>query len=253
MCWRVLRCFVQAVHLRDPWQWLLPALCAAGQPLLDPRFNFLITPAAQAGASSTAAAAAGDGPPSAPPLPVHMLLGLQPMIGRPPFIGPLVKKLAATQHVLGGLDWGCGHSKAVQQLSTGLTAAVSAWDEPRWTQLFTLLTDHPPRDLQPDGVRFLRSLPMYRLVAQPQHQQEREQQQDPEGAGQQADAGAAAATRPQLVALESSTDWVLAPAAALQACAGALCEPEVPHGRFATSSRQQTLLQSARFERCSCV
>jgi len=244
-------CSVQAVHLREPWQWLLPALCAAGQPLLDPRFTFLIAPAAQAGASSSTAAA-GDGPPSAPPLPVHMLLGLQPMIGRPPFIGPMVKKLAATQHVLGGLDWGCGHSKAVQQLSTGLTAAVSAWDEQRWTQLFKLLADHPPRDLQPDGVRFLHSLPMYRLVAQPQHQQEREQQQDPECAGQQAGADAAAPC-PQLVALGSSTDWVLAPAAALQACAGVLCEPVVVDGMAILSSRQQTLLQSARFERCSCV
>lgn len=214
---------------------MLPALCAAGQPLLDPRFNFLISAAAgtaaPASASASTAAAA-----VVPPLPVHLLLGDQPLLGRPPFLGPLVRKLAATQQVLGGFDWDCSHSRTVQQLSTGLTAAVEPWDESRWTRLFTLLADHPPRDLLPDGIQFLRDLPMYRLVQQPQPQQQTQAQAqlqqlqqwqgmaaEPQLTAGGADSAAAAqASGVQLVALGSSTNWVLAPTSVLQACAGEL-------------------------------
>jgi hypothetical protein len=242
-------CALQVLVLREPWDWLLPALCAAGQPVLDPRFNFLIDPSAShsigpaaPAQSAVAEAAPGEEPgpaaaaavslPPVPALPVRLLLGHQPLIGRPPFLGPLVQKLAATQHVLGGLDWSCSSSRPVQQLSTGLPVLTGPWREQRWTQLFTLLADHPPRDVQPDGVEFLRSLPMYRLVSPgPQQQQQQQQQQghgQPVLGSSAADRGAGADSsgdggqQTQLVALGSSTDWVLAPSAVLQACAGGL-------------------------------
>lgn len=231
-------CCLQVLALHEPWDWLLPALCAAGQPVLDPRFNFLIDPAAatppaalsapsSAAEDATAGSAEGrrQALAPAPPLPVQMLLGLQPMIGRPPFLGPLVQKLTAVQHVLGGLDWACSSSRTVQQLSTGLKVQAGPWDEQRWMQLFTLLADHPPRDLQPQDVAVLRELPMFRLAAQPQKQQGVGGYGQPAGgsgaAGSSASGGGyEQAAASQLVALGSSTEWVLAPAAVMQACAG---------------------------------
>lgn len=236
---------MQVLALREPWDWLLPALCAAGQPVLDPRFNFLIDPAASgsAGPAEPAAAAAlqaalGEEPAvgpavglaPVPALPVHMVVGLQPLVGRPPFLGPLVQKLAATQHVLGGLDFSCSICRPVQQLSTGLPVLTGSWNEQMWSQLFALLADHPPRDVQPDGVQFLRSLPMYRLVSPAPQQQQQEQGHGQPVVGSAADPGAGSGgsrdgeqdVSTQLVALGSGTDWVLAPSAVLQACAGGL-------------------------------
>ena len=233
-------CCLQVPALHEPWDWLLPALCAAGQPVLDPRFNFLIDPAAAsppaalplpspAPAAEDATAGSAEGRRQAlapvPPLQVQMLLGLQPMIGRPPFLGPLVQKLTAVQHVLGGLDWACSSSRTVQQLSTGLKVQAGPWDEQRWTQLFTLLADHPPRDLLPPDVAVLREFPMYRRAAQPQKQQGLGGYGQPAGgsgaAGRSASGGGdEQPAQSQLVALGSSTEWVLAPAAVMQACAG---------------------------------
>lgn len=237
--------------LQEPWDWLLPALCAAGQPVLDPRFNFLIDPAASnplaappapspaaaapASASATDTTAAAEhegslqGQVTVPHLPVQMLLGLQPLIGRPPFLGPLVAKLTAVQLVLGGLDWSCNSSRTVQQLNTGLRVQAGLWDEQRFTQLFTLLADHPPRDLQPHDVAMLRELPMYRLAQPPAVTQppavaqplEQGQGQPPSSSSAEGGSnGDMPAAAPQLVTLGSSTEWVLAPAAVMQACAG---------------------------------
>jgi hypothetical protein len=226
--------------------------------VLDPRFNFLFDAAAASTAASASVAAAmnnpgvSDGAGSSsndtaavgnsegqsanlapvPPLAVDVLLGAQPILGRPPFLGPRVRKLTATQHVLGGLDWSCSSSRPVQQLRTGLRVLTGPWDDARWGQLLTLLADHPPRDLQPEGVQFLRGLPMFLLVKQPQGLLQQQQgglqdsMQQP-GASSSSSSGVEggpaapeAAPASQIVALGSSTDWVLAPAAVLQACAG---------------------------------
>lgn len=156
-----------------------------------------------------------------------MLLGPLPIIGRPPFLGPLVKKLAATEATLGGLDWSLTAARPLQQLSTGLQAAVGGWGPAQWVRLFELLANNPPRDLQPGGIAFLRSLPMYRLVRQPrlhqlpsEGQEEQQEQQRAGGGGIEGSAGGGSSSH--LVALGDGgqDEWILAPAALLQACAG---------------------------------
>jgi hypothetical protein len=232
---------LQAGGLSEPWDWLLPAAISAGVPVLDPRFNHIFTAAAPtatthtAPASSGSAAAAGGGDVIGPPgLPVDQLLGQQPVLGRPPFLGPLVRKLAAAQQHLGSLT----AAAAAAGTSSAATAAAAVWDEGTWCKLFVLLADHPPRDLQPGEVSFLRSLPMFRLlqvqqpVAEtaptdpPQQQQQQEGEEDAEGWEQDdlllqggADAAAARAAG-QCVALGDDSRWVLAPQAVVQECQG---------------------------------
>jgi hypothetical protein len=218
----------QPLALQQPWAWLLPALCAAGQPVLDPRFSFVISTAAGA----DAAAAAGSGESTPPPaLDPALLFGPLPLVGRPPFLGPLVRKLAAADAVLGGLDWSLARSRPVQQLACGLPAAVAAWDSGQWLRLFELLAAHPPRDLQPDGVRFLRRLPMFPLVQASQQPQQPQPQPQPQQVVVVAGEPPAAAPAPpaagvMLVALgdEGSTaadHWLLVTGELRGACSGA--------------------------------
>jgi hypothetical protein len=138
--------------------------------------------------------------------------------------------MAAADTALGGLDFSFAGARPLAQLSCGIEAAVEgSWGAQQWGQLFELLAANPPRDLQPDGVRFLRTLPMFALappaaaaaaaIAAPAQQQEQEQ-----GA-----AAADAPTAPQLVALGAADGgeqeaWVLAPAALRQACQGEECD-----------------------------
>jgi hypothetical protein len=244
---------LQASTLAEPWCWLLPAAVAAGAPVLDPRFNFIFT-AAPAATPATPAAGANAAAVVAPPgLPMDQLLGQQPVLGRPPFLGPLVRKLAGAQQQLGSLTpTTSAATAAAAAVSATAAAAAAVWDDATWCKLFVLLADNPPRDLQPAEVSFLRSLPMFRRLKVQRAAaaaasmaaasgQYRQQQQEADGwlqdedllvtdglaaageaevEGAAAAAAAAATGRGQLVALGEDSRWVLAPQAVVQECQG---------------------------------
>eukprot|EP00879_Flechtneria_rotunda_P005855 GHRR01006161.1.p1 GENE.GHRR01006161.1~~GHRR01006161.1.p1 ORF type:complete len:2934 (+),score=1214.27 GHRR01006161.1:179-8980(+) len=243
-----------AEQLDEPWSWLLPAAVAAGLPVLDPRFNAIFSTGAgvarnadstssiaidsainpAAAAEGSIRAQAGNFLAPAQPVPVEHLLGPQPVLGRPPFLGPLVVKMAKAQEQLDSLK------------DTGV------WDSQLWFKLFVLLADNPPRDLQADNVGFLRSLPMYKRLEvqttadseqQPHHHHNHQQQQhfnsadagltSTGGSRQSAVSGNTSliddgGSNLQLVALGQEASWVLTSQALLCQCEGLLSLPSLP-------------------------
>lgn len=212
---------MQASNLPEPWNWLLPAAVAAGVPVLDPRFNSIVAPgtagsvvqtlASSYSLSTSTPAAVAMRAIDALTIPVRDLLGLQPVLDRPPFLGPLVTKFLTAQQVLG---------------SFRDSQAASPWDESIWSKLFDLLADHPPRDLQPESIRFLRSLPMFRRLQQQQQQTAAESaveagSTDAASSHEEGDSSTAEAVRAsKLVALGDDGTWVLVPQTVLEKCSG---------------------------------
>jgi hypothetical protein len=192
--------------LAPPWDWLVPAFTGVGLPLLDARFAWLVvlgggphsllnnaanTATQPADEADTHASAAPMLLPA--PVPVELLFGPQPLIGRPPFLGPLLRKL-------------CG---AETQLAAPPPVSVATWDVELKEKVFGLLADNPPRDLDAPEVQWLRRLPIFRRLALPAV----------------ATGGAAGVTAapPELCALDGpgcSVDWLLTPAAVAEECAG---------------------------------
>lgn len=84
--------------------------------------------------------------PSYAPL-IAPLTGPPPRLGRPPFLGPLIRKLAAAR-------------------AAGLLAP-GRWPPAGRRRLFSLLADHPPRDLGEGEIDLLRSLPIFERLAPP--------------------------------------------------------------------------------------
>ncbi|KIY97788.1 hypothetical protein MNEG_10174, partial [Monoraphidium neglectum] len=168
--------------LPAPWNWLVPMLQRAGQPILDPAFHAVLAP----------------------------LTGPRPRIGRPPFLGPLVRKMAAVCSA-GMLD-------------------PAAWSVQDRGRLFQLLSDHPPRDLAAPEVDLLRSLPLYARLPPPAAAFNADGPSTSAEGGEAASGGGsgAVAEREELVALGDRTDWLLVPARCLDQLGGAasLLPPE---------------------------